>query len=191
MTSIITNILLAVMLILDLGTFVIYRKNRIPSKGAILADKIKQTQTVICDNEVEVEVSWLLLRQNEERRDAAIALLEKTEKEMIEAKANSKSKEDWEKVEQLNKKCVELGRTTKKDKTTGKPIYEGRISQLDAEVQGYRSKIEQSVFKREFGKMQLIGLRAMKKQGWAKDFQKFERENLKDLLYFKDWKDEK
>jgi len=190
MTFIITNILLAVMLILDLSTFVIYRKARVPSKSTILATKIKETQTVIRDQEVDVEVSWLLLRQNETRRDSAIALLEKTEKEMAEAKVASKSEEEWEKVEELNKKCVELGRTTKKDKT-GKQLYEGRIAQLDAEVEGYRAKIEQSVFKREFAKMQLIGLRAMKQRGWAGDFEKFQREKLKDLLYFKDWKDEK
>jgi hypothetical protein len=178
-----TDILLIIIIAIILGLTIRELQMSNPTKKDALRRKINLLVIGVMDSELDVETSWILLRLAEKRLDETTAALKTKRKELEDEKA--KTPNDWKKVERLNKESIEMGWTNEKNADKS-PKYKGEISALENEVEAYASKISAAVMKREFGKMQLIGLEKLKRRGWAKDFNEFVNQKLKDILTITD-----
>lgn len=178
-----TNILLLI-IILTVWSLLVkdFMSSRI-TKKKVLKYKIRDVMTGIRDKEIEIEISWRLLRLAEKKRDKVIELIEQKRLEMEEERAKTPC--DMDKVRALNKQVIELGWTG--EKKDGKTIYKGKAQSFDSEAEGFRAKIEKDVMQREYGKMQLAGIKKLEKEGWTsdKDFERFFNEQMPDIAKIK------
>jgi hypothetical protein len=153
------------------------------TKKDLLYHKKELTEGMIKDKEIEIERSWLLLNEAEDKKEEILKKIEDNEKEIEVEKG--KTPMDLDKVKNLRIDNEFLGFAGRYGKD-GKPGYvsylpgkERRntaIGTIENEIEHHRMEIKKSVMEREYIKVLLKAILKLIKKGVVKDFAKMEKE---------------
>lgn len=183
-TSILITVGLQAILVIC-GFFFFYWKESL-SKRNILRNKKEVTIGMIYDKEIEVEQNWILFREAEKKFLEAKATILENENEINEEK--KKTPIDLERIKNLRFENEKLGFTGnyKKD---GKMEFNSHrknpetnkeesteISKAENKMENHRGQITQAVMEREYLKVQLRAIKRLMKKGYARNFEKFGKE---------------
>ncbi|HEC66419.1 MAG TPA: hypothetical protein ENI23_14120 [bacterium] len=162
--------------VIVVAAFIFFYWKESLSKRNILRNKREVNVGMIYDKEIEIEASWILLRQEEAKMDVAKEEIEQNLKAINIEK--DKTPMDLEKVKGLVVRNGELGYLG--ENNDGSPKY-GKGSLLSAEgaVEAQRQAITTSVMEREYLKTQLKAIDQLIKEG--ADFDILEEE-LKPMV---------
>ena len=160
------------------------------SKGNILKHKRSVQKGAIYDQEIEVEMNWLLRKVTQKELKKAKDQIAANLKEIEEEKA--KTPMDMEKIKKLIGNNVTLGfasvdnegvvsyqEFTSNDRKNRKLTKVGRLENV---LEGEKRNIIDSVFKRELMKKQLAAIDELIRKGYHHDFERFRDEYLTEFF---------
>lgn len=165
-----------------IGVFIYYFKQKITKKD-LLYHKKDLTEGMIKDKEIDIEKSWLLLGEAEDKKKEILGKIAYNEKEIEIEK--EKTPMDLDKVKNLRVESELLG-FAGEDKY-GKPKYNSYIGNgkerrttaigaIENEIETHRMEIKKAVMEREYLKVFLRAILKLIKKGAVKDFAKMEKE---------------
>lgn len=155
------------------------------TKKDLLIHKKEITEGMIKDKEIDIERSWLLLREAEDKKEEILKKIEDNEKEITAEKA--KTPMDVEKVKKIRLENELLGFDGVGPDGKIKYAYNVRglpektrkttaVGTIENEIESHGMEIKKTVMEREYTRVLLRAILKLIKGGAVKDFRKMEKD---------------